>query len=364
MEQTQAAHRFAQVTFPSLTGWEDDDHLAALKALHDSAPALEKSHDPFAKQLADLIGRSDFSSITNAAAARNFFEQNFTPHRIVTDEKSGLLTGYYEPEIKASYDPEPGFKVPVLARPDDLINLMEEADRGAKAGQMTHARQLPGGEIEPYPTRREIEEGALADRGLELMYVADPVDLFFMQVQGSGLARMTDGTAVRLIYAGKNGHNYTSIGRYLIDSGQFPSEDMTLQALIAWLKADPERARPVMWKNDSYIFFRVLGPEDQTRTLGTNDIPLTPLRSLAVDTAYYPLGLPIFISVPELKHAVENGETGFHRLMVAHDVGSAIRGPERGDLYYGSGIAAGEKAGPTKHACNFFALLPNPPSRS
>ncbi len=355
----QGSHSFQSLEFSSLPGWESDDHLAALHAFCDSAPALAKSTAPVAADLAALLGRTDVAAISDAQAARRFFEDNFTPHRIVTEENSGLLTGYYEPEILASREKTPGFEVPVLSRPSDLVNLMDEAQRGALAGQMTHARRTASGELEPYPTRKEIDEGALSGQGLELMYVADPVDLFFMQVQGSGLARLTDGTALRLIYDGKNGHDYTSIGKYLIEIGQFTAEDMTLQALIDWLKVDPERAKPVMWQNQSYVFFRILGPENETHTLGTYEIPLTPLRSLAVDTAYYCLGMPIFISVPGLSHIDEASPQGLNRLMVAHDVGSAIRGPERGDLFYGSGQQAGAKAGVTKHRVHFYALFPN-----
>ena len=355
----QGSHRFQAFEFSHLPGWESDDHLAAFRAFCDSAPALAKSSAPVAAELAALLRHTDISGISDAHAARSFFENNFTPHRIVSGENSGLLTGYYEPEILASREKIAGFEVPVLSRPPDLVNLMDEAQRGALSGQMTHARRLDSGDLEPYATRQQIDEGALRGRGLELMYVADAVDLFFMQVQGSGLARLTDGTALRLIYDGKNGHNYTSIGKYLIETGQFTPEDMTLQALIDWLKADPERARPVLWQNESYVFFRILGPESETRTLGTYEIPLTPLRSVAVDTACYCLGMPIFISVPGLAHIDECFSPDFNRLMVAHDVGSAIRGPERGDLFYGSGQKAGAKAGVTKHPVHFYALFPN-----
>lgn len=361
MNQAPRSHRFEPKSFSSLAGWETDDHLAAFHAFCDSAPALAKSASPAAARLADLWQRTDRFAIGDAQSARSFFERNFTPHRIIAEENCGLLTGYYEPEIIASREKQPGFEVPVLSRPPDLVNLIDDTERGALAGQMTHARRTSDDSLEPFPTRQEIERGALSGQGLELMYVADPVDLFFMQVQGSGLARLTDGTALRLIYDGKNGHNYTSIGKYLIETGQFAAEDMTLQALIDWLKANRKRAQPVMWKNESYIFFRVLGPETETRTLGTYDIPLTPLRSLAIDTAYYCLGMPIFVSAPALNHA-DNGVgsgSGFNRLMVAHDVGSAIRGPERGDLFFGSGTEAGVKAGTTKHAVSFFALFPN-----
>ena len=344
------------IGFEDLPGWADDDHYAAYQAFAASAPAVLQT-GPASMAGACHAVLDPTRHPHDALAARRFFEDRFTPYKVIHDEPAGFLTGYYEPELAGSRAKTSTYCVPVFSRPNDLVNLVDEADRGALSGQMTHARRDADGELTSFFTRREIEEGALEGRGLELLYMADPVDVFFMQVQGSGLVRLTDGSSLRLIYAGKNGHPYTSVGRYLIESDAFSESAMNLQALKDWLKADLERARGVLWRNESYVFFRVLGTEEETRPLGTNEMPLTPLRSLAVDTSFYELGQPIYVCAPGLDHIVK-GVSGFRRLMVAHDVGSAIKGAERGDLFCGSGSSAGSKAGMTKHPVNFFVLVP------
>lgn len=199
-------------------------------------------------------------------------------------------------------------------------------------GGLTHARKTTAG-TEPYATRSDIDKGALAAHGLEFVYLADDVEKFFLQVQGSGRIVFHDGTSMRVSYDGKNGHPYTSIGRYLIDKGLLAADKISLAALGNWLRArNPALARNVMWQNKSYVFFRELtgaaaGP------LGVLDLPLTPGRSLAIDPRFHDLGLPIHIAAPTLPQP--NGATGLARLVVAQDVGSAIKGPERGDLWLG-----------------------------
>jgi membrane-bound lytic murein transglycosylase A len=182
------------------------------------------------------------------------------------------------------------------------------------------------------------------------------VDLFFMQIQGSGRVRLTDGTIIRVHYDGKNGHPYRSIGRYLIDKALLAADRVSLSALATWLKADRERANTVMWHNASYVFFRELKTDDPGAPLGALNVPLTAGRSLALDPSYHALGTPVYVSAPTLRHAGKPAP--FNRLMVGQDVGSAIKGPERGDIYFGSGNAAGELAGVTKHPGKFFVLVP------
>lgn len=360
---------FEPENFAKLEGWANDDHAAAFSAFRKSAPrVIERAavaaaptsrrpqpSDDLLKvcRLAERLSEETISG----TVAREFFEQNFTPYRLIHDGPTGILTGYYEPELIGARQRSEKFSIPVYARPSDLVNLIDEAERGARAGERTHARQTAEG-LKPYFSRAEIDQGALEGLGLELLYVEDPIDLFFMQVQGSGLIRFDDGRTVRLTYAGKNGFDYTSIGRFLIDSGLFPSEDMTLQALIDWLKADPVRARAVLWKNESYVFFRELGPVSESATLGADGIALSPGRSMAVDTAFHEIGTPIFVRSSRLMHA-DDSQTSFNRLMIAQDVGSAIKGPERGDLFFGTGLQAGQLAGQTKHDGRFIVLLPN-----
>jgi membrane-bound lytic murein transglycosylase A len=298
--------------------------------------------------------------ISTPAAAKTFFEAAFVPHRVVHRGAEGLLTGYYEPVLAGSRARSKEFCFPVYRRPADLVNLVGEAERGALADGLTHARKTAQG-IEPYATRADIENGALEGQGLELIWLADPVDTFFMHIQGSGRIRFPGGETIRITYDGKNGHPYTSVGRYLIDAGLFAANDMSLDALKVWLAADPERGRRVMQENRSFIFFRELENEDDG-PLGALEIPLSSGRSLAVDTGYHAIGTPVYVSAPTLTPwAAANS---FARLMIAQDVGSAIRGPERGDIYFGSGDEAGRLAGTTKHAGRFFVLLPREPATS
>jgi membrane-bound lytic murein transglycosylase A len=353
---------FEPVPFSELPGWEGDDQLAAFRAFLRSAPALGGSADVASGAGADdaplvAVARravADQDDIRTRDQARAFFERHFAPHRVVHDGAGGLLTGYYEPVLAGARAPEGPFRIPVYRRPPDLENLVREEERGARADGLTHARRTADG-LAPYPTRAEIEEGALSGQGLELVWMADPVDTFFMHIQGSGRIRFPDGRTIRIAYDGKNGHPYTSVGRVLIDAGHFTPEEMTLAALKTWLAADPVRGRETMRENRSFVFFRELANEADG-PLGARGIPLSDGRSLAVDTGFHALGTPVYVSAPTL--SPWDGAPGFERLMIAQDVGSAIRGPERGDIYFGSGDEAGRLAGATKHPGCFFVLRP------
>lgn len=364
-ERAETSLTFEPVAFADLPAWSKDDHLAAFRAFTKSAPALGHGVRHVSGKTciasetlisAVLRAAAEADRITTPEAARAFFEAGFVPHRLVHRGAEGLLTGYYEPVLAGSRTREGPFRIPVYRRPPDLENLVAEEERGALAGGLTHACRAPDGGLVPYATRAEIEGGCLAGQGLELVWLADPVDAFFMHIQGSGRIRLPDGELIRVTYDGKNGHPYTSIGRYLIDAGLFAANDMSLDALKAWLTADPERGRAVMHENKSFVFFRELAGDSP---LGALSIPLSPGRSLAVDTAFHAIGTPVYVTAPELNPW--GGTDGFNRLMIAQDVGSAIRGPERGDIFFGSGDEAGRWAGTTKHAGRFLVLLPRAP---
>jgi len=350
-------------TFADLPGWQNDDHLLAFKTFLKSCDCVIKAEDKPASRVApSKAGAAELASACRAAkaleaatkvSAKGFFEEHFVPNRVVQKNPQGMLTGYYEPVLEGARTAQGRFQTPVYRRPPDLVNVVAETERASKPDGLTHMRKTEAGET-AYPTRAEIEQGALAGKGLELLYLEDPVDVFFMHIQGSGRIKLTDGTTVRINYDGKNGHPYTSIGRYLIDKGLLAADKVSLQFLCKWLRADRERGKQVMWQNQSFIFFRELGDGDGP--LGALKVPLTPGRSLAIDTAYHTLGTPVYVSAPSLQHARKDG--GFNRLMVAQDVGSAIKGPERGDIYFGSGEKAGRVAGTTKHPGNFFVLIP------
>lgn len=352
---------FTQISFADLPGWGDDDHLAAFLAFVKSARAVIRAASGGTSEktktadraLANVAQRACqiAPDVASNEAARQFFERTCTPHRVEHPAGKGLLTGYYEPVLDGSRECEGPFQVPIYRRPPDLVNLVGEAERGALADGLTHARETAAGPV-PYATRADIENGALKGQGLELLWLADPVDAFFLHVQGSGRIRLGKGETVRITYDGKNGHPYTSIGRHLIDAGLMSADTMSLDALKVWLTANPERAPGVLQQNKSFVFFRELdgAAEAPLGALGTG---LTDGRSLAVDTGFHALGTPVYVSAPALKPW---DERPFARLMIAQDVGSAIRGPERGDIYYGSGDDAGRLAGTTKHAGHFFVL--------
>lgn len=355
---TQIERTYEPAAFSDLAGWETDDHAAALAAFQLSASRLLAKAEGGASGLsANLLDVARAASTVAPSDARSFFEGHFKPHRVVHNGPGGLLTGYYEPILQGSKVRTGQFTIPLYRRPADLENLVAESERGAMAHQYTHMRRTASG-LEPYATRADIENGALSGQELEIFWLHDPVDAFFLHVQGSGVIALPDGTSTRLAYDGKNGHPYTSIGRYLIDEGLFPADQMTLDALKDWLRENPALATGVLQQNKSFVFFRELVGAEAGSPVGVEEIPLSPGRSLAVDTGFHAIGSPVYIVAPSLVHATPEG--GFKRLMIAQDVGSAIRGPERGDLYFGTGDEAGRLAGNTKHPGIFFVLLAGP----
>ncbi len=276
--------------------------------------------------------------ITDLAAARRFFTTHFTPHKIVPkDAARGFVTGYYEPVVAGSRVETAEFTTPLLARPDDL-----ESRR-------------------PYPKRAAIEAGAIAAHTRPLVFVADPVEAFLIHVQGSARIRLPDGDEIRLVYAGRNGQPYTSIGRVLIESGAIAPEAMSLAAPKAWVRGNGQKAgepgRVLLQRNKSYIFFELRSDfAPSAGPIGGAGLPLSPLRSIAVDRALWSYGLPFWLSG---KFSWQSDEPSpFRRLMIAQDTGAAIVGPARADIFFGSGASAGERAGKIRHACDFVVLLP------
>jgi len=342
---------FEPISFAEIDGWQTDDQAPAFQALLRSCPSASAAAAICGEAQA-LASRGE----VGRDAARAFFEAHYTPHRILGAKQPGLITGYYEPEVEGARERGPGFQVPVYGRPADLVALTPDEMRARFNDRLTAMRETGDGLV-PYFTREEIDRGALAGRGLEILYLADPVELFFMQVQGSGRVRLPDGTTLRLGYAGKNGYPYTSIGKLLLERGEGKANGMSMQVLKDWLWADAPRGQRLMWENRSYVFFRELdGREAQDGPIGAAGVALTPGRSLAVDASYHALGLPIFVEAETL---VGSDGAPFRKLMIAQDVGSAIRGPERGDIFWGSGEAAGAIAGSTLAPARFIVLLPN-----
>lgn len=349
------------VTFSALPGWAEDDHAAALKAFRQSCAAPAGS-GPVAIVVALTAICVKALALEPAVAddkakARVFFETNFQPFRFRGEQPDGLLTGYFEPELEGALKPDKRFNVPILRRPADLVDVVPPNERAAAnaAGKLASMRKTSAGLV-PYFTRAEIDAGALKGRGLELLFLDNDVDAYLMHVQGSGSIKLHGGRVMRIGYDGKNGYPFTSAGSVLIKQGIIKREDLTMQSMRAWLEANPKHARRVLEENKSYIFFeeKTLA-EGATGPIGGHGTSLSPRRSLAVDPAYHVLGAPVFVVSDGL---TADGAANFRHLMIAEDVGSAIKGPERGDIFWGTGRAAGEIAGRTKHRGNIYGLLP------
>ncbi|HEY0290782.1 MAG TPA: MltA domain-containing protein [Hansschlegelia sp.] len=346
------AASLSPVAFSAIPGWAEDDHAAALATFRKSCQAIDASAAPLRPGVpggAALAAACAQAAKADPAGARSFFERVFSPFRV----GRGQLTGYYEPEISGSLKPTRRQDTPLLARPSDLVSLAQgETAPGLPSGLQAARRTSAG--LKPYPTRAAIEDGALAGRGLELVYL-DRVDAFFVHVQGSSRVRLPDGSALRIAYAGRNGRPFTAIGRLLVQRGEMTPQTATMASIRAWLAAHPEDGRALMRRNDSYIFFQIdksLAPADGPR--GGQGTPLTAGRSLAVDRTVWPYGLPMYVD------GVTPDGAPLRRLTIAQDTGSAIVGTARGDFFAGSGDAAGALAGSMRDEADFFVLLPKP----
>ncbi|WP_448206617.1 murein transglycosylase A [Azospirillum sp. sgz302134] len=320
--------------FRSLSGWIDDDHSQALPAVQrtcrwvDAQPSDKPlGAHPAAGTTADwrpICAAARALPANDPEAARRFFEDNFTPVSL-SEGQEGLFTGYYEVALHGSWTRTDRYNVPIYRTP-------KRTKRGI-------------------PTRSRIVDGALKGKGLEILWVDDAIDAFFLEIQGSGRVEMTDGSVVALGYAGQNGHSYYPIGRHLIDIGYATPEQVTMPLIRRWLNEHPADAKRVMNLNPSYVFFQ-LRPNIGAR--GARNMELTGGRSLAVDAGYIPLGVPLWL---ELRDApVPNGE--IKRLVVAQDTGGAIKGAVRGDLFWGHGPDAEEGAGVMKAKGRYTMLAP------
>ena len=315
--------------FDALEGFAEDDALSAFRVFRAHGESLlagvapPRAARPAPPGLIEAARAAQSEVVTDAGAARAFFAAHFAPRAI----GRGFLTGYYEPWVEGALEASPEFQAPLLARPADLASRA------------------------PYPTRAEIEAG-MRD---PVVWLKDAVETFLIQVQGSARVRLPDGTQRRLIYDGRNGRPYTSIGRLLVESGEIPAAEMSLARLKAWLRADPDRGQALMRRNESFVFFR-LAPDVGEGPVGGAGRPLTPLRSIAVDRGLWCYGLPFFVRA-DIPWRGERAEP-FGRVMIAEDTGTAIVGPGRADLFFGGGEAAGARAGSIRHAAAMFALWP------
>ena len=352
--------------FDELPGWRPAEaaaawpaYIASCRALIDYAPPLRSGVQPTAAML-DLSRRA-LDLTGEIAEISNFLTSNFQPLEILgaNGAAEGFVTGYFEPELDGSEVPDQQFAAPVLARPDDLIDMRETPAQGWDR-TFEGARRAADESLEPYPSRVQIENGVIDDVTRPVVWLRDHVEVFFAQVQGSARVRLPNGTRKRLVYAGRNGRPYTSIGRILIEGGEVPAAEMSLARCKAWLRANGvsqgDRGRKVMQRNDSYVFFRLEDDGPAAGPIGGQGVALTPMHSMAIDRNIWPYGTPIWIASDLSSAGLGSGPTG--RLMIAQDTGSAIVGPARGDLFIGSGDRAGEIAGLIRHSARFIVLAP------
>lgn len=354
------------VAYSALPGWADDAHDAAFSAFRRSAfRALDKPYrtgslgiEAGAFAIAFDAARS--LEKPDRSAARAFFETYFSPHRIApNDRRRGFVTGFYEPQADASPVRTDQFRFPLLGRPDDLVDIDDANRPPGFDPYFAFGRTTEAGIVECFD-RRAIESGALAGRGLEIAWLESRVDVFFIHVQGAARLRFPDGTLKRVTYAAKSGHPFTGPGRLLVDAGEIPAAAISMQAIRSWLAENPDRIDEFLWRNRSYIFFREAPVDDPALgPVAAAKVPLTPGRSIAVDRLLHTFATPLFVDGPDLRAF---GGGPFRRLMIAQDTGSAIVGPARGDLFAGSGHAAGEIAGVVKSGADFFALVPREPA--
>jgi len=359
-----------KTSFAQVPGWRGDRHVDAIAPLLKSCRRIAKLKDgqSVAKANQVAIGTAATWRPICAAAAklggvdaalvRDFFETWFEPHLATANGRpEGLFTGYFEMELKGSWIKTGAYTTPVYERPPDIIEARLDAFRPGERG--TLVGKISGKKFVPYDTRGDIDGGSIAKRGQAVLWVDSAVDAFFLHVQGSGRVAMDDGSIVRLGFSGRNGQPYRSIGGELIRRGELTRERTSMQSIRAWLREHPDQAGALMATNPSYIFFRVV--EGALKSLkadqgpvGAAGVPLTPGRSLAVDLHFIPLGLPVWLDTTD---PLNPGDP-LRRIVITQDTGAAIKGPVRGDLFWGFGEAAATRAGLMKEPGRYFLLLP------
>lgn len=355
-------------SFADLPGWRDDPVAQAIPALQLSCRRLASlpgdeplggaGRDGFAGTAGDWRSACAAAARVPAGdnrAARAFFETHFRPFAAADGgERSGLFTGYYEALLQGSRKRSARYHVPLYGRPPELVTVDLGKFREDWHGKRISGR-VEGGALVPLPDREAIEKGALARRGLELVWVDSPVDAFFLQIQGSGRIRLAEGGEMRVGYAADNGRTYTAIGRELIRRGAYKPEEVSMQSIRRWLESHSGEAEALMDINASYVFFeetRGAGP------IGSEGVPLTPGRSLAVDRQHWPLGVPLWLDATAPAPRENQPDRPLRRLLVAQDTGGAIRGPIRGDVFWGAGPEPESIAGRMKNPGRLWALLP------
>ncbi|NMG56365.1 murein transglycosylase A [Aromatoleum aromaticum] len=338
-----------RIDWSELPGWGEDDHARAWPALRESCNAIARQPQWQATcEAARALGDAP-----TAALVRRFLEAHLEPWAIVNPDgtREGLITGYYEPLIRGSRTRSERYPWPVHGVPSDMLTV----DFGNLYPDLKNLRlrgRIVGNKVVPYWTRADIERMQDRAPAPTLLWASDPIDLFFLQVQGSGRVELPDGTKVRIGYADQNGHPYQSIGRWLVAQGELPIEKASMEGIKTWAHANPQRLSEMLNTNPSYVFFREL-PARGGGPIGALGVPLTDERSIAVDPRTVPLGAPVYLST-----TWPLSDRPLQRLMFAQDTGGAIKGAVRADFFWGFGSEAGVQAGRMRQQGQLWVLLP------
>jgi membrane-bound lytic murein transglycosylase A len=338
------------VNWAAVAFWQDDSTSETWTAFLRSCATLVKrtAWQAVCAEAATMDAPDD-------AAARDFFEQRFQPYQATQEDGSieGMVTGYYEPLLKGDRVRTARARFPLYAAPDDLISV-ELASVYPELKNLRLRGRLVGNKLVPYPTRKEIDAPANGNgfKGKPIAWAEDPVDLFFLQIQGSGRIELPDGSHIRVGYADQNGHPYQSIGKLLVERGELKLEQASMQGIKNWGAKNPDKLPDLLASNPSFVFFREL-PDNLPGPLGALGVPLTGGRSIAVDPRFIPLGAPVFLATTQ-----PNSTLPLNKLVMAQDTGSAIRGGVRADFFWGFGDKAGELAGRMKQRGRMWVLLP------
>ena len=357
------------VTFADLPGWSDDRLSQAIPALLRSCAVVAKrpADAAISATLPEAGHAGDWQSLCADAArlpprddvaARTFFQQRFRLFRAANNaEPKGLFTGYYEIELNGSRTKSARFPVPIYGLPKDLVTADLSEFDSSLSGKTIIGRVV-GAKFHPYPDRAAIEAEGLGANAPVIAWVDDAVDAFFLHIQGSGLIKMANCETMRVGYAAKNGQPYRALGRVLVERGGLNKDDVSMQSIRAWLAANPRDAQTVMAANPSYVFFRELKGPSRDGPDGAQGVTLTAGRSLAVDRRFVPLGIPVWVAAQNPDAPPGAPDTRTQRLVVAQDTGGAITGPVRGDVFWGTGHDAAERAGRMREFGNYYFLLP------
>jgi membrane-bound lytic murein transglycosylase A len=336
--------RYEARGFSDLPGWREAQLEPSLRAFLGGCARLAAAKK--ACELAKAVPPGD------EGAARRLFESEFTPYAVVSSESGdrGLITGYYEPIINGSRMQTALHRHPIYGVPDDLVVV----DLGTVSPETRGLRlrgRLDGRRLVPYWSRGEIDARGSALAAPVIAWSADPVELFFLQIQGSGQVLLENGERLRVGYADQNGHPYRSLGRHLVERNELLLEQASMQGIKAWAAANPAKLQEALSQNPSYVFFRELPTSDGP--IGALSVPLHAERSLAVDRRFIPLGAPVYLAT-----TFPLSEQPLERLMAAHDTGGAIRGVVRGDFFWGTGPDAGSQAGRMRQQGRLWLLWP------